>query len=223
MSSLPAAVLWDLDGTLIDTEPLWMEAEFALVAEHGGSWTDADARSIVGFGLRSAARVLQDHGVAMETDAIVHELMDRVIAQLQAGGLPWRPGARELLVACRESRVPTALVTMSWRTLTDAAVVGMAASVPDPFDLTVAGDEVSASKPDPAPYLLAASKLGVDPGDCIAIEDSPTGVASALAAGCVTIGVPAHVGLQAQPGLTLLPTLAGLDVDGLSALMANSA
>src|SRR5690606_6533712 len=142
-------------------------AEFALVAEHGGSWTDADAHSIVGFGLRRAARVLQDHGVAMETDAIVHELMDRVIAQLRSGGLPWRPGARELLVACRQARIPTALVTMSWRTLTDAAVVGMASSVPDPFDITVAGDEVEASKPDPAPYLHAAATLGVDPAECI--------------------------------------------------------
>lgn len=212
-----------MDGTLIDTEPLWMEAEFALVAEHGGTWTDADAHSIVGFGLRQAARVLQDHGVAMETDSIVYELMDRVIAALRAGGLPWRPGAPELLRACRDAGIPTALVTMSWRPLTDAAVVGMAASgVPDAFDVTVAGDEVPASKPAPDPYLVAATELGVDPTHCIAIEDSPTGTASAIAAGCVTIGVPAHVDIEPRPGLTLLPSLAGVSVDDLRTIAAAS-
>lgn len=212
-----------MDGTLIDTEPLWMASEFDLVAEHGGTWTDDDARSIIGFGLRSAARVLQDHGVALETDELVYELMDRVSARLRDAGLPWRPGARELLTECREAGVPTALVTMSWRPLTDAAVMGMTLSGFDgvPFDVTIAGDEVPASKPDPAPYVLAAAKLGVEPTDCVAIEDSPTGTASAVAAGCVTIGVPAHVPLEPRPGLTILPSLDGVTLGDIGDLQGQ--
>lgn len=216
----PAAVLFDMDGTLIDTEPLWMESEFELVAEHGGTWTHADALSIVGFGLRSAARVLREHGVDLEVDDLVHELSERVAHRLGQAALPWRPGAKELLVECRAEGIPTALVTMSWRKLTDAAVAGMmAGGVDDPFDVTICGDEVPASKPEPDPYLLAAAKLGVDPSQCLAIEDSPTGTASACAAGCRTIGVAAHAPLEARPGLTVLPTLDGVTLDGLVALL----
>ena len=216
-----AAVLWDMDGTLIDTEPLWMASEFELVAEHGGQWPDEAAHWIIGFGLRSAARVLQDHGVGLEVDAIVYDLMRRVVDRLAAGDLPWRPGARELLAACREAKIPTALVTMSWRPLTDAALAGIESAVPDPFVITVAGDEVSESKPSPAPYLLAARRLGVDPTRCIAIEDSPTGTASAVAAGCATIGVESHAPLAPRPGLHILPTLAGVGIGDLEAVLAS--
>ena len=154
-------------------------------------------------------------------DAIVYDLMRRVVDRLAAGDLPWRPGARELLAACREAKIPTALVTMSWRPLTDAALAGIESAVPDPFVITVAGDEVSESKPSPAPYLLAARRLGVDPTRCIAIEDSPTGTASAVAAGCATIGVESHAPLAPRPGLHILPTLAGVGIGDLEAVLAS--
>lgn len=216
--SVPDAVLWDMDGTLIDTEPLWMEAEFALVAEHGGEWTMQDAESIIGSGLRDAARVLQEHGVVLAVDDIVNTLIDRLVERLAGHDLPWRPGARALLVECRDRGVPTALVTMSWRRLADAAVAGMVADgVHEPFDVVVAGDEVAESKPSPDPYRRAAALLGVRPEHCVAVEDSPTGTRSAIAAGCATVGVPAHAALEPSEGMVVLSTLAGLDLDALVA------
>jgi HAD superfamily hydrolase (TIGR01509 family) len=213
----PAAVLWDMDGTLVDTEPYWIAGEFALVAEYGGTWSEADAHSIVGFDLLDAAVELRVRGgVPLEPVDIVERLLDDVIARV-AGGLPWRPGAPELLDACRAAGVPCALVTMSWRRLADAII---AAAPPDSFDASITGDEVTHGKPHPESYLAAAAALGVDPADCVAIEDSPTGTASALAAGCATLGVPHVVALSAAPGLTLVDSLVGLDVGALGRLLA---
>ena len=170
----PAAVLWDMDGTLVDTEPYWMEAELELVAEFGGHWTDADARSIIGFDLLDGAAVLRDRGgVDLAPPVIVERLLDGVIARVRAH-VPWRPGARRLLTDLHAAGVPCALVTMSYRRLVDAIVEAL-----DPirFDAIVTGDEVTHGKPHPEPYLRAAAALGRDPVECVAIEDSPTGVA----------------------------------------------
>jgi HAD superfamily hydrolase (TIGR01509 family) len=211
----PAAVLWDMDGTLVDTEPYWIECEHELVAGFGGTWTDADAHSLVGFDLLDAAHELRIRGgVALERVEIVERLLDGVTARV-AERLPWRPGARELLAECVTAGIPCALVTMSWRRFADAVI---AAAPPGSFAVSVTGDEVSAGKPDPEPYLAAAAALGVDPADCVAIEDSPTGVASALAAGCATLGVPHVVGLAATNGLTLVDSLVGVDLHALGRL-----
>jgi beta-phosphoglucomutase-like phosphatase (HAD superfamily) len=213
---MPAAILWDMDGTLVDTEPYWIECEHELVNEHGGTWTEDDAHSLVGFDLIDAAVELRNRGgVDLEPAQIVEVLLDGVLARV-ADHLPWRPGARELLMACRVARIPCVLVTMSWRRFADA-VVG---AVPEgSFVATVTGDEVTNGKPDPEPYLKAAAEVGVDPRDCVAIEDSPTGVASALAAGCVTLGVPHVVALPPTDGLTVVDSLAGVGVDELAALL----
>ncbi len=211
-----AAVLWDMDGTLIDTEPTWMACEHRLVADHGGTWTDADAQSMIGSDLTDAGRTLRDRGgVNLEPAEIVNLLLDGVIDRLREE-LPWRPGALELLTACVEADIPCALVTMSWRRLVDAALVSFPAGV---FAATVAGDEVDRGKPYPDPYLAAARALGVDPSRCVAIEDSRTGVASALSAGCATLGVPHVVSLDPAPNLTIAPTLSGVTVDDLRALV----
>src|SRR6187399_1708707 len=119
MSSLPAAVLWDLDGTVIDTEPYWIECEYELVAEFGGQWSDADAHSIIGFDLLDGAAVLRERGgVPLPPQEIVDRLVAGVVARLRQV-LPFRPGARELLSALNRAGVPCALVTMSWRAITD--------------------------------------------------------------------------------------------------------
>jgi beta-phosphoglucomutase-like phosphatase (HAD superfamily) len=218
VNDTPAAVLWDMDGTLVDTEPYWFDAEFELVAECGGTWTEADALSLVGFDLLDSAHELRVRGgVRLEPVEVVERLLDGVIRRV-AEQLPWRPGAPELLAACLEAGVPCVLVTMSWRRLADAVI----AAAPDgSFVASITGDEVSNGKPAPEPYLAAAAALGLDPVDCVAIEDSPTGVASALAAGCATLGVPHVVPVPAAPGLTLVDSLVGLGVADLGRLRAR--
>jgi HAD superfamily hydrolase (TIGR01509 family) len=210
-----AAVLWDMDGTLVDTEPYWIACEHELVSLHGGTWTDADAHSIVGFDLLDAGHELRTRGgVPMEPADIANWLLDGVIARV-ADQLPWRPGAPELLAECVAEGVPCAMVTMSWRRLADAVI---AAAPAGSFAASITGDEVTNGKPDPEPYLAAAAALGVDPAACVAIEDSPTGVASAVAAGCATLGVPHVVPVAAAPGLTIIDSLAGVDLARLRRL-----
>jgi len=211
-----AAVLWDMDGTLVDTEPYWIASEHKLVAEFGGTWTDDDAHSIVGFDLLDGAVELRDRGgVRLEPVEIVERLLDGVIA-MAAAELPWRAGARELLAECARAGIPCALVTMSWRRLADAV---LAAAPTGSFAASITGDEVIRGKPDPEPYLAAAAALGADPSACVAIEDSPTGVASAMGAGCATLGVPHVVPLTAVPGLTIVESLADVALADLRALV----
>ena len=217
-SAAPAAILWDMDGTLVDTEPYWIACEHALVEEFGGTWTDADAHSIIGADLLDAGRALRDRGgVDLEPSEIVERMLDGVITRI-AERLPWQPGVRDLLEECRAAGVPCMLVTMSWRRLADAVI----AAAPDgAFFGSVTGDEVANGKPHPEPYLAAAAALGADPEHCIAIEDSPTGTRSALAAGCRTVGVPHVVALEPEPGLAIVPTLRDLRLDDLVALAGN--
>lgn len=194
--ALPAAVLWDMDGTLIDTEPLWMAAETELVTAHGGVWTAEDGIAMIGTAMRTAARLLQARGVALGVDEIVGFLNSRVAAGV-AAAVPWRPGALETLTWLRAAGVPMALVTSSFRELAHpfAATAGF-------FDVVVAGDDVQNPKPDPEPYTTAARLLGVDAAACVAVEDSRTGIASALASGARVLAVEAHQEVPAQPGLS---------------------
>jgi HAD superfamily hydrolase (TIGR01509 family) len=215
ISPLPAAVLWDMDGTLIDTEPYWMQAETDLVTSFGGTWTYDDCMQLVGSGLRDAAAILQSHGVAMQIDDIVTWLTDRVQAKLAEHGLPWRPGAAEALAAFAQAGVPMALVTMSMERMARqvADLIGT-----DTFAVIVAGDMVEKSKPHPEAYLQAANLLGVDPARCIAIEDSPTGLRAAVDAGTIAIHVPHEVDLPESAEHTRWPTLAERTLEDFSAL-----
>jgi HAD superfamily hydrolase (TIGR01509 family) len=210
----PAAVLWDMDGTIVDTEPYWFAAEFEIVEMHGGTWSSEHARALVGSDLLDSGAYIRKHGgVDKEPAEIVEMLLDRVVAQLRVA-IPWRPGARELLASVNQARIPTALVTMSWKRFADQVIDCLP---PNTFSVSVTGDEVTAGKPHPEPYLLAAQRLGVDPRECLAIEDSPTGVRSALAAGCYVLGVPHVVDIPANLGdrLRLATSLVGISVDDL--------
>ena len=212
---MPAAVFWDMDGTLVDTEPYWMASEQELVGSFGGTWTHDDGLLLVGLGLWNSAEILRSHGVAMEADEIVQWLTDRVQRKLDEEGVPWRPGARELLEELRGRGIPTALVTMSVRRMAEQ-IVG---HIPFPaFDVIVSGDEVDAPKPAPDPSLKAAGLLGVDVRDAVAIEDSLVGLASAVEGGATAIGVPHIVPLPESDEHTLWPTLEGRSADDVIAV-----
>lgn len=203
---MPRAVLWDMDGTLVDTEPYWMAVETKLVEKHGGVWTHEEALQLVGNGLHDSARILQQAGVEMEADAIVDHLTDSVRELLATEGVPFRPGARELLRDLRDAGIPTVLVTMSLRRMAQSVVDLIDF---DAFDGIIAGDDVTHPKPHPEPYLRGAELLGVDIADVVAIEDSPTGVRSGVAAGAVTLGVPHMVPLDTTGAHALWPSLQG--------------
>lgn len=204
-----------MDGTIVDTEPYWMRAETELVSEHGGTWSEAQGMQLVGSGLVQSARILQQAGVALEVDEIIETLTDRVMRQVETE-VPWRPGARELIAELRAAGIPIALVTMSIRRM---ALQIAAALGDDVFTVVIAGDDVEHPKPHPEPYLLAAEHLGVEIGDCVAIEDSQFGLVSAVASGAATIGVPLHLTLHEGPTHELWPTLEGRTVDDLAAAL----
>ncbi len=209
----PAAVLWDMDGTIVDTEPYWIECEHLLVAEHGnGQWDDTKAHLLVGKDLRDSARLIQEHGgVTMAVDDIVNYLLDGVIERVRRA-VPWRPGARDLLAKLRHAGVPQAMVTMSWARFADAVVQALPKGT---FAAVITGDQVRRGKPHPEPYLAAADALGVKAKDCVAIEDSPTGLRSAVAAGCRTFAVPNVVEVPESRSYTRVRSLREIDLPQL--------
>ncbi len=197
------AVLWDLDGTLVDTEPVWMAAERELAAEHGVEWTHADGLALVGLALPDSGTYIKDRLGSQRSPAdLVDYLVQRVAAHLTEQ-VPWRPGALDLVAAFAEAEVPQALVTMSYAPIAKAVADHL------PFDAVVTGDAVVMGKPHPEAYLTAAELLGHAPEDCLAIEDSPTGAAAASAAGCEVLVIPHLVEVPAGPRRFTHPSLAG--------------
>ncbi|GAA4858325.1 HAD family hydrolase [Actinomycetospora straminea] len=219
-----AAVLWDMDGTLVDSEWLWDVSLADLAAHLGGELSVELREDLVGSSLpRSVSAVRAAAGLDPDDpDGVAADgrwLLERT-KRLFAVDLPWRPGAREALVAVRAAGLPTALVTSTYRELTDVALDTIGRQF---FDVTVCGDEVSATKPDPAPYLRAAELLGVAPHACVAVEDSPTGTRSAVAAGATVVVVPSEVSVPPGERRLLRPDLVGLSVDELrEALLIGS-
>jgi beta-phosphoglucomutase-like phosphatase (HAD superfamily) len=214
------AVLFDMDGTIVDTEPYWIAAEYRLVESFGGTWSDEHAHALVGNALLTSAEYLREHGnVTLEPEVIVERLLDEVIAATRAS-VPWRPGAVRLLAELAERRVPCALVTMSYARLAQVVVEKLP---PGSFATVVTGDQVADGKPHPEAYLTAAARLGADPGRCVAIEDSPTGVASAEAAGCTVVAVPHNVPIAPGPRRTIVTSLTRLSADTLEAMTADRA
>jgi HAD superfamily hydrolase (TIGR01509 family) len=204
------AVLFDMDGLLIDSEPLWLEAETAVMARLGADWTAADQAQLLGGSLVRTVRYLLGKAARPASPAQVAEwLMTRVTELVRDRGVPLRPGARELLTEVAAASLPHALVTSSERGFMDAVLARTGLR----FDVLVCADDVSVTKPDPEPYLLAAKLLGADPARCVALEDSPNGVASAQAAGCQVIAVPSLIPIEPAPGRTVVGSLADLRAD----------
>lgn len=204
------AVLWDLDGTLIDSEPYWIAAEIALAERFSVTWTHADGMTLVGKPLMGSAHILRDRGVDLPVEEIVDELLGSVTARMREH-VPWQADALALLHSVRAAGIPCALVTMSYRRMAQAALDAL----PDVFDVVVTGDQVTQGKPHPEAYLTAAAQLGVPIDQCVAIEDSPSGVRSGHASGAYTLGVQRLVEIPALEGMSRVRTLEGWDVAAL--------
>lgn len=216
------AVFWDMDGTLVDTEPYWIASENELVAAHGGSWSDEQAHSLVGQALTHSAAVLQRAGVDLSVRQIIDHLIGQVVERVREQ-MPWRPGARELLEDLHSAGVRCALVTMSEGPLAREVV----AALPEGrLEFIVSGDMVSRGKPDPEAYHVAFERMAADHpeplerGRCLAVEDSVPGTAAAADSGIVTLAVPHMSPLPESGRWHTLPTLRGLDADGLDQLIS---
>jgi HAD superfamily hydrolase (TIGR01509 family) len=208
-----------MDGTLVDTEPYWIATEFAMAEKYGATWTEADALSLVGNDLLSSGAYIRERmGLSQTPAEIVEELLDGVVEKV-AREVPWRPGARELLAECVGAGVRCGLVTMSYARFVAPIIAHLPAET---FRVVVTGEQVEHGKPHPEPYLTAAAALGLEPGECVAIEDSNTGAKSAEAAGCVVLVVPHHVPVLEGPRRVFRETLVGTGVAELRSLRVPS-
>ncbi len=213
------AVLWDLDGTLVDTEPYWIATEYALAEEYGATWGQEHALRLVGNDLVTSGHYIRDvMGLEMSAEEVVEYLLDGVVAQVQ-GSVPWRPGAVELLIALGAAGIPCGLVTMSYQRFVAPIVAALPA---ESFRVIVTGDQVDNGKPHPEAYLTAAGALGLRPEDCVAIEDSNAGATSAEAAGCPVLVVENHVQVARTPRRTFAPSLVAVSPGSLAELVGGS-
>lgn len=212
----PVAVLWDMDGTLVDSEKVW-SISLADTAEWlGGQLSQAARDDMVGSNMaRTLVILFDDLGIPREPArmAAAEQFMVERTAKLFAAGLEWRPGALAALQTVRAAGWPTALVTNTGRALTEMALDGIGR---EHFTVTVCGDEVPRGKPDPDPYLRAAELLGVAAGDCLAVEDSPTGALAAELAGAAVLVVPCEVEVPAGPGRVHRGSLLHLSADDIT-------
>jgi HAD superfamily hydrolase (TIGR01509 family) len=214
----PAAVLFDMDGTLVDSERVWDIALSELAARAGGTLSLPARRAMIGTNMGESMRILrEDLNQPNRPEGPDVAWLNQRVFELFAEGLVWRPGALELLRAVRAAGIPTALVTSTGRRLVEVALDTLGR---ENFDVVVCGDEVRMPKPDPEPYRAAARLLGVPIEDCVAIEDSPTGVASAVASGAAVLAVPAELELPETDGVHLLTTLEGIDPGYLAGLLS---
>jgi HAD superfamily hydrolase (TIGR01509 family) len=212
------AILFDMDGLLIDSEPLWFEVESEVMAHLGGQWSTDDQHDLVGGSLEKTV----DYLLARATrpaprDEVGRWLVDGLTALLRERGVPVLPGARELLAEVTNAGMPNALVTSSERQIMEAVIpkIGMS------FGATVCAEDVRDSKPAPEPYLRAAELLGVEPGGCIVLEDSPNGVAAAEAAGCLVIAIPSLLPIPTRPGRVVASSLSQIDLAMLRGMMGG--
>ncbi|NGO75364.1 HAD family phosphatase [Streptomyces sp. YC504] len=212
------AVLLDMDGTLVDTEGFWWDAEVEAFAKLGHALDDSWRDVVVGGPMsRSAGFLIEATGADItlpELTVLLNDAFEHRISR----ALPLMPGAARLLAELSAHEVPTALVSASHRRIIDRVLESLGAHH---FALTVAGDEVQRTKPHPDPYLHAAARLGADPARCAVVEDTATGVAAAEAAGCRVVAVPSVAPIAPSPGRTVVSSLEEVDLPFLRSLIGH--
>ena len=200
-NTFPAAILFDHDGTLVDTEPVWAAAKVALAAEFGGTWTEQDTLDCLGLSMQFTLDRLRERGVNLPDEEINNLLVAKVHETLAQQPVEFLPGIERFLSEVREAQIPAAIVTNA----TTSVARRTANAAPEgTFSVIIGNDETTHPKPNPQPYLLAAERLGVDPTQCVAIEDSPSGVRSATTAGMRVIVVPGELEVPAGLGTVRL-------------------
>lgn len=213
---LPEALLWDMDGTLIDSEVYWVAAQVELAQSHGAQFDARQSLEFVGKPLTHSARIYRSlTGIEMSEEDVIASWCTYVETAIVERGVPWRPGALELLTAARAQGVRQALVTSSFTHLAQL----IATQVPGGMDVVVAGDQVARLKPDPECYLSACEQLGVSPGQTVGFEDSGSGVGALLAAGVNAVSIPYMVPIEPHPRLSRVRSLTELDLDALRRLV----
>ncbi|MEV7933699.1 HAD family phosphatase [Curtobacterium sp. NPDC089185] len=212
------AVLWDMDGTLIASEPSWILAQRTLVEQHGGTWSDGDGFALIGSDMETTAAAISAKGVPGSAEDISRVLTERVADALR-GEIRWRPGAVALVRALRDAGVPQAIVTTSPMNIVEIVVAALPAGA---ISVLVTEESVERGKPDPQPYLLAAQRLGVKIHHCVAIEDSPTGLQAAVRSGAAVLAVPCDVPIELNRSWARVDTLEGLTVTDLADLPLQS-
>lgn len=205
--TLPAAILFDMDGTFVDTEKYWQAAEVKFFERLGVPWEIGMGDELAGRSLTESIGIMSAKaGVELDVASTISTLIDSVHDMVITHGAPWLPGALDLAQRAHQLGIRTALVTSSYRKFA-AAVVDRAPH--NTFDVVIAGDEVSCPKPHPEPYVTAARQLHVEPSDCIVFEDSPSGVRAGIDAGALTFvlpglnPVPTHYGASAIESLEI--------------------
>jgi HAD superfamily hydrolase (TIGR01509 family) len=211
------AVLFDMDGLSVDTEHAWLTVEHEVADWLGVAWGPEHQAALVGGSLEATSAYLRTRArrPAAATE-IAERLLTGMVEHIRRVGAPERPGVRRLLAEVRAAGLASALVSASHRALVDAVLTATGLV----FDVTVAGDEVRPTKPAPDPYLRAAELLAADPRRCVVLEDSPNGMASGEAAGCVVVGVPNILPLRPGPGRRIVTSLEELSVPALGANLA---
>ena len=209
-----SAILFDMDGTLIDSEPLWLKAEIEVMAEVGCHWDEQDQINCLGGPAERTERYMQERSKNIKPYGYFINRLHEVMKERITNELDLIPNALELLKECKKAGIKIALVTASSR---DLMTIVLKRFPQGTFDVVVSGDDVEKSKPDPAPYLLAAKQLSVDITKCVVIEDSLTGVESGLASGAQVIGIPHLVQMKENPSLRIIPSLGDIRLSDILA------
>lgn len=220
-TSTTFAVAFDMDGLLVDTEPVWWRAEREVAESLGGTWTDEDSVSCVGGPMEKVADIIIARAGQGERQTIIDAVIDRVASLLGTHQAQWLPGARELLVDLSDRGVPVALVSASPRKVM-AAVLAALGTDADRFNFTVSADDVVRTKPDPMPYLEAAARFGIAPGQLVVFEDSGTGIRSAVDSGAIVYAVPHTKDVNCVGVFQMLTSLHEISCDELMPAMMHT-